>query len=628
MDRPHTLPPSDPADPSAADTANTLKPLRAAALAQPHQPAAQASLAQALLALGLHEEALRNFDRALRLAPREAGLHNNRGTALRELQRPAEALAAFERALALKPGYARAHNNRGNALRDLGRHPEALAAYQAAVEHQPEHALAWLNLGRALQHQAAHEEAASSFERAWQLAPLLPEALGALLHARQHCADWRDQSALHSQLRAALARGERAAQPFACLAALDEPALQLRCAQLQATQWPQHQAAPLRRAVKQSPARLRIAYLSADFHDHATAHLMAGLFEQHNRSRFEVRAVSFGPPRSDPMRQRLQQAFEHFDEVGTLSDAAIAQQLAQQHIHIAIDLKGYTQGMRPGILAHRPAPLQVNYLGYPGSLGAPWIDYLIADRQVLPLELHGHCSEQVVSLPECYQANDRERGIAAHTPSRASLALPAEGFVYCCFNSVYKISPAVFAVWLRLLQATPGSVLWLLQGNQTAQRNLLQAAAAQGIAAERLVFAPWLPHAEHLARYRAADLFLDTLPVNAHTTASDALWVGLPVLTCQGESFAARVGASLLHTLRLPELVTTDLAAYETRALALAQSPRALGHLRARLEAHRQATPLFDTARFCRHLEAAYETMWQTHAQGRAPSTFSVSALP
>jgi len=604
-----------------------LQPLRLAARQQPAQAATHAALAQALLAQGLHEEALHSFDRALRLAPHEAGLHNNRGTALRALQRLAEALQAFEQALALKPGYARAHNNRGNVLRDLGRADEALVAYQAAVQHQPDHALAWLNLGRALQNQQGHVQAATCFERAWQLAPQLAEVLGALLHARQNCADWRDHDTLQAQLHAALARGEPAAQPFACLAAMDDPAAQLRCAQRHAASWVAA-TTPLWRAATAAP-RLRIAYLSADLHNHATAHLMAGLFEHHDRQRFEVHAYAFGPQaQNDPMRLRLLNAFEHFHEVGHLNDRAIAEQLALQPIDIAIDLKGYTGQSRPGILAHRPAPVQVSYLGYPGTLGAPWIDYLVADAQVLPTEQHPHYSEHVVTLPECYQVNDRERPIATHTPSRSELGLPAQGFVYCCFNNVYKISPTVFGVWLRLLHGTPGSVLWLLGGHEVAQLNLRAAAQAQGIDPQRLVFAPWLPNAEHLARYRAADLFLDTLPVNAHTTASDALWAGLPVLTCQGLSFAARVGASLLHTLRLPELVTHDLAAYEARALELAHSPRALGHLRARLDVHRQASPLFDTARFCRHLESAFERMWQLHASGQPPAPLQIAALP
>ena len=623
MDQPRTLSRTD----TAAAPPNLL-PLRAAVRAYPAHPAAHAALANALLAQGLNDEALHSYDRALRLAPRDPGLHNNRGTALRALMRLDDALQAIDRALALKPDYARAHNNRGNVLRDLGRAPEALAAYQAAVHHQPDHALAWLNLGRALQNQQGHEQAAACFERAWQLAPQMPEVLGALLHARQNCADWRDLDLLQTRLRDALARGERAAQPFACLAALDDPATELRCARLHAQSWPQQQAPALWRPRGITPRRLRIAYLSADFHAHATAHLMAGLIEHHDRSRFEVRAVSFGPRDDDPQRQRLQRAFEHFDEVGHLSDLAVAEQLAAQEIDIAIDLKGYTGHSRPGILAYRPAPVQVSWLGYPGTMGAPWIDYLVADPQVLPPERHRHYSEQVITLPESYQVNDRERRIAPHTPSRAELGLPAEGLVYCCFNNIYKLTPTVFAVWLRLLHATPGSVLWLLQGNDAATRHLRGAAQQQGIDPDRLVFAPWLPHAEHLARYRAADLFLDTLPVNAHTTASDALWAGLPVLTCRGRSFASRVGASLLHALHLPELVAHDLAAYEARALQLAHTPHALGHLRARLAAHRQATPLFDTARFCRHLETAFERVWQTHVEGRAPAPLHIPALP
>lgn len=370
--------------------------------------------------------------------------------------------------------------------------------------------------------------------------------------------------------------------------------------------------------------RIRVAYLSADFHEHATTHLMAGLFEHHDRERFEITAVSFGPDRQDAMRQRVAAACDRFLDVRGRRDAEVAGMLRALEIDIAVDLKGHTQGNRAGILAHRPAPVQINYLGMPATMGAGYIDYLIADPRVIPPAEFPHYAEQILYLPDSYQATDDTRAIAAHTPSRAELALPEDGFVFCCFNNSYKITPDLFALWMRLLGAIPGSVLWLLDDNPAATRNLCAAAQRHGIAPERLVFAPRIDAAAHLARHRRADLFLDTLPYNAHTTASDALWSGLPVLTCAGRTFAGRVAASLLHAVGLPELITRDHAGYAALALALARDPGRLAALRTRLAQQRTSSPLFGTDRFRRHLEAAYVTLRERQRRGEPPAAFSV----
>jgi predicted O-linked N-acetylglucosamine transferase (SPINDLY family) len=370
--------------------------------------------------------------------------------------------------------------------------------------------------------------------------------------------------------------------------------------------------------------RIRIAYLSADFRQHATAELMAGLIEAHDRTRFEVGAVSWGQDDGSAMRARLVRAFDWFEDVRLKSDADVAQWLKDREIDIAIDLKGHTREARPGILAQRPCPVQVNYLGYPGTIGAPWLDYILADACVLPFDRQDCYSEKIVHLPHCYQVNDSSREIG-ETPTRAEAGLPGEGFVFCCFNAAWKISPAMFDVWMRLLSAVPAGVLWLLDDNATATRNLKTAAKAHGIDAARLVFAPRVPTATHLARHRLADLFLDTLPYNAHTTASDALWAGLPLLTCLGSQFDGRVAASLLETLGLPELVTHSLQEYEARALALARDPARLQILRAKLGDNRRTSPLFDTDRFCRGLENAYRRMMEILQAGQAPEGFTVS---
>jgi predicted O-linked N-acetylglucosamine transferase (SPINDLY family) len=382
-------------------------------------------------------------------------------------------------------------------------------------------------------------------------------------------------------------------------------------------------ARPLRGGAREARDRLRVAYLSADFHDHATAYLTAELFELHDRGRFEIIGVAFGPDDRSDMRRRVARAFDQFHDVQGWSDRAIAELVNDLDVDIAVDLKGHTQGARLGALAYRPAAIQVSYLGYPGTTGADFIDYVIADPIVLPFDQQPFYTERIVHLPDCYQVNDSKRKAAPTTPARQEAGLPGHGFVFCCFNNNYKIAPPVFDAWMRLLGGLEGSVLWLLEDNREARENLGKA-AARGIDPARLVFAGRLPHEEHLARYRCADLFLDTLPYNAHTTASEALWTGLPVLTCRGASFAGRVAASLLHAVGLPELVTGSLGEYEALAGRLAGDPSRLGELRRRLAQNRSTFPLFDTDRFRRHLETAYARMWGLRQRGERPQSFAV----
>jgi predicted O-linked N-acetylglucosamine transferase (SPINDLY family) len=371
--------------------------------------------------------------------------------------------------------------------------------------------------------------------------------------------------------------------------------------------------------------RIRLAYLSADFHEHATAYLMAELFELHDRARFEVSAISFGPNKRSRMRTRLRRSFERFIDVRAQSDHEVASLVREMEIDIAVDLKGFTTDSRTGILAYRAAPIQVNYLGFPGTMGADYIDYILADRVVIPEEHQPCYTEKVVYLPDSYQVNDSRRSIAERTPSRAEAGLPERGFVFCCFNNNYKITPAVFDVWMRLLRQVPDSVLWLLEANAVAASNLRREAQARGVEPERLVFAKRAKLAEHLARHRLADLFLDTLPYNAHTTASDALWTGVPVLTRLGSSFAGRVAASLLRAVGLPELIARSVEEYEALALELATDPALLRQFKDRLAANHLTAPLFDTARFTRHIEAAYTRMWEIGQRGEVPRSLDIS---
>jgi predicted O-linked N-acetylglucosamine transferase (SPINDLY family) len=527
------------------------------------------------------------------------------------LQRQEEALAAFLEAARLDPGSAEAQSNAGNVLAALGRHDEALAHLRQAAQAQPARADPHFNLGVALQRLKRHEEAIASFQAALDIAPRMPYALGHRVWNELFLCRWDAIGPAIAELRRRVRDEGLAVAPFTFLALTDDPQEQRLCAEQHLRKALPALAAPLWRGERYRHDRIRVAYLSADFCEHATAYLAAGLFERHDRSRFETIALSYGADDRSPMRSRLARAFDKFVDVRALSDAHVARLLRDMEIDIAVDMKGHTTEARIGILAHRPAPVQVAYLGYPGTSGAGFIDYVLADRFVLPEIEQQHWTEKVVYLPDCYQVNDAGRAIAEHTPTRAEAGLPERAFVFCCFNNSYKILPRMFDVWMRLLRELHGSVLWLLEDNAGARVNLEREARARGVDPARLVFARRLPHAGHLARHRLADLFLDTLPCNAHTGASDALWAGLPLVTCAGSTFAGRVAGSLLHAVGLPELATRSLAEYEALALQLAGDRGRLRQLRERLAANRGAAPLFDTERFRQNLESAYRAMWQ-----------------
>lgn len=610
--------------------------------------------------MGRLEEALASYDAALRSRPDRLEIGINRSQLLLELKRPDEALAACDRVLQLVPDQPQALIARGHALRALHRHAQSLSSYEGALKVDGRNFAALVGSGAALQSLARHPEALDAYRRALEIKPDALEVMnnrGSVLrdmkryadaaesfrllasarpdwdyvesnrlHSQLYCCDWSDYERSVQRISARVMAGEPADVPFSFLAISDSPEAQFRCAARYVSD--RYPALPPLPREPRDPAnrRIHVAYLSSDYHDHATSYLMAGLFEAHDRADFKVTAISFGPDAEDGMRQRIVPAFDEFIDVRHLSDDAVAALMRTIGVDIAVDLKGFTSGNRAGILARRAAPLQASYLGYPGTMGAPYIDYIIADATVAPAEHQAFFSENIVHLPDSYQVNDRQRQISPRKFTRSGVGLPESGFVFCCFNNNYKISPDVFALWMRLLMAVPGSVLWLLEDNGDASRNLRSQASRHGIAPDRLVFAPKLPVAEHLARHRLADLFLDTLPYNAHTTASDALWAGLPVLTCMGGAFAGRVAASLLWAVQLPELITRSHKEYEALALALARSPDRLAQLREKLDGMLLTAPLFDTDRFRRHLEAAYTTMWQRHCSGEPPAPFSVAA--
>jgi predicted O-linked N-acetylglucosamine transferase (SPINDLY family) len=580
----------------------------------------------ALSALARFDEALRSFDRAVEINPGSADVHNNRGNTLTALKRLDDAVCSYDRAIVLKPDHADAWYNRGNALKALDRLDDALRSYDRAIALKPDFAPAYNNKGNAFKDLKRWDAALECYEKAIALQPDIDFALGALIYAQTRICEFSDLEDKTQKLLRGIEQGRTVCTPFQMLAISDSPALQRRAAELYAGAR-QSECTPLP-AIRRHPAhkKIRLGYFSADYHDHATMHLMVELFELHDRSRFELTAFSFGPDRSDAMRARAVRAFDRFVDVRHLPDTDAALLSRTLEVDIAVDLKGFTQDDRAGIFLSRAAPVQVSYLGYPGTMGADAIDYIVADPIVVAEESRSYYRERIVYLPNSYQINDRKRAPSNRAFTRAGLGLPPEGFVFCCFNNNYKITPPVFDCWMRILKRSKGSMLWLLEDNAQAARNLKKEATARGIDEQRLIFAERLPPGDHLARLHLADLFLDTLPYNAHTTASEALWAGLPLLTCRGQSFASRVAASLLHAVGLPELVTTTLADYETRALEIAGDPGALASLRQKLAQNRLVAPLFDSKLFTRHIEAAYAAMYERNRAGLPPADIHVSA--
>ncbi len=581
----------------------------------------------ALQRLNRHGQALAAFDQALTLNGEYELARLRRADALRSLGRLRDALEAYDFYLARNPNAAEAWHNRGVALSEFKRFEDAVSSFGRALDLRPDSAESWHNRGTAQVELKNYQEAVFDYEHAVALKPDLPYARGNLLLARLQCCDWRDFAEERAGIAAGLRLGSPAIVPFGNLMISDSPADQFQCAEV----WMERHgvaAHPLWRGERYDHKRIRVAYISGDLRAHPVAILMAGVFEQHDRERFETIAVSFGQDEQSAIRTRVKKAVETFIDARARSDFEIASLLREREVDIAVDLMGLTADCRSGIFAFRPAPAQVNYLGYPGTMATGSMDYIIADRVVVPEGEKHHYREKIVYLPDSYLANDDKRPIALRRPSRAEAGLPREGFVFCSFNNAYKFTPQMFAVWMRLLRKVEASVLWLPESNASAQRNLKREAEAEGIDARRLIFAPHLASAEeHLARLSLADLFLDTLPCNAHSTASDALWAGLPVLTCMGSTFAGRVAASLLYALDLPELVARSLADYEAKALLLATGAAALADLKAKLARQREIAPLFDTARFTRNLESAFTTMRDRSARGVAPRSFAVGEM-
>jgi len=627
-----------------------------------HDPRCAAALAVRALLLflvGRPGEAASLAAQAAAIDPGEALAPVVRGLVLLQSERAAEALEQFELALAVAPTHAAARVGRAQALEALGRFAAALEATQAAAAADPANCAVCLLAARLMIRAQRFDEAAECFAQALQREPRNLEALrgraqclgavrraeealgayeallavapdtpymrGERLHVQMLCCDWTDYEARQLELAARVRRGERVDSPASFLTHSESPTEQLLCARIYAADHlvVSERVSPMPRPAV--PGRIRVAYVSADFQAHPTAFLAAGLFEQHDRARFEVIGVSYGRDDGSPMRRRLERAFDRFIDVTEATDLDIAQRIAALGADVAVDLKGHTLGGRPRIFAYRAAPLQVSFLAYPGTMGVEFLDYLVADRHLIPPGSRAAYAERIIYMPDSYQVNDSSR-VRRPPPGRSEAGLPERGSVFACFNALYKVTPTVFGAWMEILRAVPGSVLWLLEGGPAAVRNLRREARARGVDGERLVFAPALEPERHWARIALADLFLDTLPYNAHTTASDALWAGVPVLTVAGETFAARVATSLLHAVGLGALSVASHAEYVRLAVELALDPARLARLRAHLEQVRPRAALFDTARYCRHLEDAYTGICARHFSGAPPADLWVAA--
>jgi len=608
--------------------------------------------------LGNYEEAIECYDRVILLTPDHAQAWSNRGNALSKLKRDLEAIGSYDNALKINGRYAEALSNKSNALIELRQYNLAVNIANEAIALDRMLMGAWLNKATALKklrhyedavqcmHQfillkwdvpevyicmgdiltelKRYEEALSAYQQALTLDPEKDYLYGLSVYIKTMLCDWSHygQQLLHIQTK--LTQDKKVAVPFSLLALLDDEGAHLKAAKLFASdKFPE--SAILGPIPKRASAgKIRLGYFSADFKNHPVASLIAELFELHDRNQFEIIGFSLGSDDADDMRLRLKESFDQFIDIHNQSDQGAAQLARDLKIDIAIDLGGYTQDCRTGIFAYRAAPIQVNYLGYPGTMGAPYIDYIIADDTVIPEANQQYYSEKVAYLPHTYQANDRKRKIADQSFKRADFDLPEQVFIFCCFNNNFKLTPSTLDSWARILKAVNGSVLWLYEGNEKTKLNLIKEFANRDLAPERLIFAKRVPPDEHLARYQLADLFIDTLPYNAHTTTSDALWAGTPVLTLTGNSFAGRVATSLLEAIEMPELITNTLQEYEDKAIDLAKNPHELVQLKKKLQAKRDTTPLFNTPLFTKHIEAAYIAMYQRYQQDLGPEALRV----
>ena len=588
---------------------------------KPDYTEAHSNLGNAFKELGQLDDAVESYKKALAINPDYVEAHNNLGVTLKELGQLDEAVKCFENVLAKKPDYAEAHNNLGLTLQELGQLDEAVKNYEKALAIKPDYADAYANRGNVLKDLERLDEALASYESAIALNPdpELAFILGDIYFTKMDLCIWDNLENHLNQLTKKINNNIKVLKPFPMLVMIDDPEIQRKTAEIYANElFPQSHVLP-KIGLYPKHKKIRIGYFSADFRNHAVAYLAAELYELHDRERFEIYAFSYGPDTKDEMNLRIKVGVDHFHDVRTMSDIDVVMLARSVELDIAVDLGGFTSNCRTNIFAEGSAPVQVNFLGYPGTMGANYMDYLIADCTLIPEEKQHNYSEKIVYMPNNYQVNVSKRSVSETPLLRHEFGLPNTGFVFSCFNNSFKITPSTFTVWMRILKAVRGSVLWLFENNKNAAKNLIKEAIKFGINGDRLVFATHMPVEEHLNRIKQADLFIDTLPYNAHTTTSDALRMGVPVLTCIGNSFASRVAASLLNAVNLPELITTTQDQYESLAIELATNPEKLKIIKDKLVNNLPTAPLYDTPLFTKHLESAYLTMYDRYQNGLDP---------
>jgi predicted O-linked N-acetylglucosamine transferase (SPINDLY family) len=607
----------------------------------------------ALQGLIRYEEALKCYEDAIRLDPDYSEAYSNKGNALSALKDYKTALQLYENAIAKNSLNAQAYCGAALIFNQRKQYALAIACSKRTVEIAPQYIEAWLCLGLTYLQVKDYELALTAFDAvikfdafntsAW-LAKADLEAerknyklaqhyfksvsefdysvdfvFGSYMQSTLHMCEWKNEESMEKILIESIKNGERKALPYNVISRLDNPCLINQAMKVYA----EAKLGNIKRehfSSRPQNKKIRLAYFSADFHNHPTAYLIAELFEKHDKSQFEIIGFVFGRNQPDEMRERLIRSFDEFIDVDNKTDEEIAALSREMNIDIAIDLKGFTTEGRPKIFMFGCAPIQISYLAFPGTMGLSCFDYIIADPILIPKDQQNCYVEKVIYMPNSYQVNDRNRKISENKKTRQYLGLPETGFVFCCFNNNYKITPAVFKGWINILNAVDGSILWLFGDNPEAIENLKIEFSKASLHADRLIFAGRADHADHLARYQLADLFLDTFPCNAHTTASDALWAGLPLITLIGNSFASRVAASLLSAVGLSDLICHTQEEYERMAIHFAQNSLALSNVKERLATNRFTSPLFDTTLFARDLESAYITAYENSKNGLAPA--------
>ena len=579
---------------------------------KPNYVQAYNSLGNTLFSLKRFNDAEKNLKKAIELKPDYAEANQNLGVLLYKLHNLVEAEKCYKKAIELKPDYTIAYSNLGVVYFDLYRFKDAEVNYKKALELNPNFAEAYRNLGNLLYALGRIDEALINYNHAYTIDPDMDFLLGDALHSKMHLCKWDDLSKNLNELTKKINNEEKVATPFSLLSLIGEPSIHRKVSEITSNMFPKSDI--LAKILPyHNHKKIKIGYFSPDFKNHPVAYLTAELYEIHDKQKFEIHAFSFGLE-TDETNIRIRNGVDHFHDVHAMSDRDIVKLARSLEIDIAIDLAGSTGMARTNIFAMSVAPIQVSYLGYNGTMGSSYMNYVIADRIVIPDNQKQYYSEKIVYLPNSYMPNDSKVEVSEKKFTRTDLGLPVDGFIFCCFNNLYKISPSTFASWMRILSKVDGSVLWLSSGSNVAIDNLRKEAKKNGIDENRLIFAYYLPLKEdHLSRIKLADLFLDTLPFNAHATASDALRMGLPVLTCKGKAFAGRVAASLLSAVELPEMITTTQEEYEFLAIEFATNPKKLETIKDKLKNNLTTSPLFNTSLYAQHLEAAYLIMYERY---------------